>query len=426
LDSESEFGDECDDVGLPTSATFVRSRFVQSLLPAGVPSDWQLVAAGRAVTSSQYGLSEPEDRQGDTRIVGMKHLCGGKVIDEDLGIIQSGGADLSMYRLHEGDLLLNRTNSPDLVGKVAIVEATLDAVFASYLVRLRTAEDVDPHFLNYWLNSDTAQRAIKRISTRAISQANVNPTEFKRNCPVPLPPIREQQRIASILRTWDAAIDIAERLVAAKELRLSQLALGQFENHYANKSALRMGNDLFGARSERGRTFLPLLAVMQDVGIVRRDELERRVVMPEGDISAYKTVEAGDFVISLRSFEGGIEYSTVEGLVSPAYTVLRAAAEIEPNYYRLLFKSRSFIGRLDRIIFGIRDGKQISFGDFSELILPYPSPADQRAAVEVLSAATTDVLASKRHRDAIQRQKRGLMQKLLTGEWRTSERGDAA
>ena len=139
--------------------------------------------------------------------------------------------------------------------------------------------------------------------------------------------------------------------------------------------------------------------------------------MPDGSTSSYKVVRPGDFVISLRSFEGELEYSRITGLVSPAYTVLRQRGEIDGEYYRHFFKSRSFIGRLDKLIFGIRDGKQIAFRDFGDMLIPAPPLADQNAQSQALGFLETEMALELKRFDALTQQKRGLMQKLLTGEW---------
>jgi type I restriction enzyme S subunit len=142
--------------------------------------------------------------------------------------------------------------------------------------------------------------------------------------------------------------------------------------------------------------------------------------MPDGDTSNYKVVRPGDFVISLRSFEGGIEFSNVLGLVSPAYTVLRPIREINSDYYRHFFKSRSFVGRLDKMIFGIRDGKQIAFRDFGDMHIPSPGIDAQNAEACLLNDVKHQLELNRLRKQALEMQKRGLMQKLLTGEWRVT------
>ena len=272
----------------------------------------------------------------------------------------------------------------------------------------------------YWLYL-ALQVATRRIEANAhgfkASLVHVQKDDIT-NQVVDLPPLAEQRCIAELLRTWDEAIEKLKALRAAKVLRISSLRQRLFEAEYASHSRLQRAKDLFETVSERARPDLPLLAVMQDIGIVRRDELDRRVAMPDGDTSTYKVVRPGDFVISLRSFEGGLEYSSIIGLVSPAYTVLRPTTDLIGDYYRHFFKSRSFIGRLDKLIFGIRDGKQIAFRDFGDMYIPAPPVFEQEAHARALGSLEADLALEDERIETLTRQKRGLMQKLLTGAWR--------
>ena len=126
-----------------------------------------------------------------------------------------------------------------------------------------------------------------------------------------------------------------------------------------------------------------------------------------------------DYVISLRSFQGGIEYSEYEGIVSPAYTILKEIVPISKLFYKVYFKTETFINRLNTIIYGIRDGKQIGFGDFSTLNLPYPSIEEQKAIANILNAAKRELMQYEEKLNHLQLQKKGLMQQLLTGKTRT-------
>jgi type I restriction enzyme M protein len=116
-----------------------------------------------------------------------------------------------------------------------------------------------------------------------------------------------------------------------------------------------------------------LLSVTQDKGVIPRDELEKDVMNPSDDISGFKLVDFNDFVISLRSFQGGLEFSEYRGVVSPAYTVLKPKRKIDNSFYKFLFKSTPFISALQTLISGIRDGKSIKYKDFGEMFIPYPS-----------------------------------------------------
>lgn len=119
-----------------------------------------------------------------------------------------------------------------------------------------------------------------------------------------------------------------------------------------------------------------LLAVTQDRGVVYKRDCEQNYVSPGSDLSALKLVRNGDFVISLRSFQGGIEFSEIEGIVSPAYNVFCLRKEYSSYeykmYYKYLFKTKIFISVLNTLVSGIRDGKNINYSDFAKILLPIP------------------------------------------------------
>ena len=176
------------------------------------------VRLGDLLVDSCYGTSEPNTADGTTPVLGISHVRGGRVRLTDLPRTQLPDAECAKLALRSGDLLLTRTNSYELVGQTGLVEGDTDAVFASYLVRLRVdVERVDPRYLNYWMNSPAGRRQIRRIITRAVGQANVNPTEFRRHVHVPLPAMDEQRHVAAVLATWDAAIEKTELLVGLKQ-----------------------------------------------------------------------------------------------------------------------------------------------------------------------------------------------------------------
>jgi len=106
--------------------------------------------------------------------------------------------------------------------------------------------------------------------------------------------------------------------------------------------------------------------------------------MPTGNLETFKLVNEGNFVISLRSFQGGIEYSKYRGIVSPAYNILEDKTDQNKMYYRYLFKCHDFIGELQRNVTGIRQGKNIDVNDFMEVILPIPSSEEQDQIVKFL------------------------------------------
>ena len=175
------------------------------------------------------------------------------------------------------------------------------------------------------------------------------------------------------------------------------------------------GNELFEPIVNKNHNSeLPVLAITQDQGAVPRDMIDYKVIVSEKSVAGYKVVEVGDFIISLRSFQGGIEYSNYKGLCSPAYIILRKKDDsICNDFYRYYFKSSRFIKDLNRNLEGIRDGKMISYQQFSEIILPFPPLPEQRRIAQALTALDELIAATNEKLEQMKAYKKGLMQKLF-------------
>ncbi|MBE0501569.1 MAG: restriction endonuclease subunit S, partial [Desulfuromonadales bacterium] len=158
---------------------------------------------------------------------------------------------------------------------------------------------------------------------------------------------------------------------------------------------------------------LPLLAITQDNGAVLRVDTEKEIITSEASIKSYKIIEKGDFIISLRSFQGGIEYSRVMGICSPAYTILKSQVEICDDFYRHYFKMADFISRLSATTVGIREGKQISYSAFGTLKLVCPCLDEQQKIADCLSAIDTKIESVAKQIGQVESFKKGLLQKMF-------------
>lgn len=182
------------------------------------------------------------------------------------------------------------------------------------------------------------------------------------------------------------------------------------------------GNKLFKSITNKNHNSdLPILAITQDQGAVPRDQIKYNVTVTDKSLSNYKVVEVGDFIISLRSFQGGIEYSRFKGICSPAYIILRKREEnISELYYKYFFKTWRYIQSLNRNLEGIRDGKMISYSQFSPVKVPYPrSFKEQQKIADCLSSIDELIDAENRKLKALEKYKKGLMQKLFPAEGKT-------
>ncbi|HNP84033.1 MAG TPA: restriction endonuclease subunit S [Nitrospira sp.] len=183
------------------------------------------------------------------------------------------------------------------------------------------------------------------------------------------------------------------------------------------------GNALFDQINDRNpEPGLPVLAITQEHGAIPRHMIDYYVSVTEKSIESYKVVRVGDFIISLRSFQGGIEYSRYHGICSPAYVILRRRVEGSDEYFKHYLKTNRFIRILTKNLEGLRDGKMVSYAQFSELLLPVASPAEQQKIAECLSSVDEVIAAQARKVDVLKTHKNGLMQKLFPREGETQPR----
>ena len=231
------------------------------------------------------------------------------------------------------------------------------------------------------------------------------------------PPLKEQEKIAEVLSCWDEGIQVLEKLLEKKQLHKKALEQKLFKEK-KSWQLLRF-DSIFKDYCKKNCPYERLLSATQENGVIPRDTLRGKVMSPEGSLSGYKLIDIGDFVISLRSFQGGIEYSNYRGILSPAYTVLKSIMEINKDFYKYFFKSYRFIEKyLSISVIGIRDGKQISYSDLSSVKIPYPPIDEQQKIAKVLNNCDEEIKLLDKKLAALKQQKKGLMQKLLTGEIR--------
>ncbi len=175
---------------------------------------------------------------------------------------------------------------------------------------------------------------------------------------------------------------------------------------------------LLRERKQKGFPDEPLLAATQTKGVVRKEQYENRTVLALKDLHLLKLVRVGDFVISLRSFQGGIEYAREQGIISPAYTVLYPYDSSNQQYLAWLFKSKPYIDNLALFVTGIRQGQNIDYGRLSRSDLPLPSPAEQAAIARFLDHIDRRIRRYNRAKRKLiallEEQKQALIQRAVT------------
>ena len=187
------------------------TKFKKTVL-GKIPKDWEVLKLGEGLKLVQYGLSSSLSKNGQYPIFRMNNIHNGYMKENDLRYINLDATEIEKFKLEKGDLLFNRTNSIELIGKIGIYLLEGIHTFASYLIRLRVNDKIlDSVFLNFLLNSEKYQKKIKNLATPSVNQSNINAENLKKILIIPIPSLDEQKQIASILSNVDSQI-IKEKL----------------------------------------------------------------------------------------------------------------------------------------------------------------------------------------------------------------------
>jgi len=299
-------------------------------------------------------------------------------------VIKGSGQEIGYKHLEVNDLVISGMNAhlgglgvSDSAGKCTPV----------YTI-LRKTQELHERYFSYFLWHAAKSGYIKSlVNAVRYNSADFGPETIKKII-VPVPPIDEQIEIANYL---DRQIELLERTIECKQQQIKclkeeskGLTLSWLSN-IGNSSkegweSIVSGNGirakyLFEQRKISG-VEAPLASATID-GVMLRDDMANDVWNPEDSSDSYKLVEPGDFVIGLRSFQHGFSYSEIRGKVSPAYSVFRIREEfqntLKSKYFSYLFQTRQFITLLDAISVGIRQGRNIPYESFGNLLIPVPS-----------------------------------------------------
>ena len=345
-----------------------------------------------------------------------------------------------------GTIMLNGLNlNFDFVSqRIGLVKET-GVITSAYSAFKPISERITSEFATYLLKAYDGCKAFHNMGggVRKI----LNFSELKRHYVV-YPDVNEQRRIVesldarcaeieTIISEIQAQIDVLEQykrsvitetvtkgLNPDAEMKDSGI---EWVGMIPSTWEMRKGKYMFVQRSLRGNSIeLQLLSPTQKFGVIPQSLYEELTGMSavklseKADLSLLKTIHKGDFCISLRSFQGGFEYSEYEGVVSPAYQVFYPTVEIADGYYRYLFKESGFIEKMNSYTMTLRDGKNIAFADFGNTYIPYPPVEEQAAIAAYLDercAQIDAIIADKRRQlEVIDEYKKSLIFEYVTGK----------
>lgn len=403
--------------------------------PAGeIPVDWGCVKFGEAISSTQLGGNYAGDlSDSGTPLMKMGNMLRGRFsVARFERIPDSQVKECDVLRSE--DLLLNTRNSLDLVGKVSMWRCEFKrAVFNSNMMRLSpNTKIIYSHaFLNYVLNSEYC---LKEIAKRAIGTTSVAAIYWRDLATMwlPLPPGPEQRKIADILSTWDEAIETLDALIATKTRQkqaLMQQLLSRSSSHASTGHARhRLREVCERVTRKNGTTSDNVLTISAQGGLVnQRDYFNRSVA--GADLSRYYLLKRGEFAYN-RSSAKGYPFGAIKrldqydcGVVSTLYLCFRikANAPIDPNYLCQYFEA----GRLNSGLRSVaKEGARahgllnVTADEFFDIDIFLPTLAEQQQIAAILDTADHELTLLRTQRQTLDQQKRGLMQRLLTGKTR--------
>ncbi|MCL2610043.1 MAG: restriction endonuclease subunit S [Defluviitaleaceae bacterium] len=177
----------------------------------------------------------------------------------------------------------------------------------------------------------------------------------------------------------------------------------------------RKASEIFISISDKNHPNLPVLSATQALGMVLRDEIGIDIKFDKTNINSYKRVLPGQFVIHLRSFQGGLAHSNTEGITSPAYTILDFCQKEKqyPKFWIDILRSEKFIKSLEAITYGIRDGRSISFKDFAILKLSFPNIKEQIIIGNFFRTLDDTITNQQGKLDKLKELKKGYLQQMF-------------
>jgi type I restriction enzyme S subunit len=405
-------------------------RYISGLGP--IPDEWEAVPADNICSKITKGTTPPKsDIVEDSNIpfLRVNNLTfSGRLNKSNELLFVSDKAHrgfLARSTAYPGDILMNIVGPP--LGKTALLTNAFSEYNLNQAIVIYRADspNIDKFFFLSYLRSAIAQQWLQSRSKKTSGQQNLT-IELCKELPVPLPPLIEQQKIGRILYTWECAIETVGQLIRKSEAQkaglVQRLLSGDTRLTGFDKPwVVRRLGDLFTERLEASTLKLPLLSITSEKGVILQSEVGRKNTSND-DKSKYKRICPGDIGYNtMRMWQGVSALSSIEGIVSPAYTIVTSQGEIDSLYAAYLFKDPRTIHDFRRHSQGLTsDTWNLKFPLFARLEIQLPELEEQQEIARVLRAADNVLNALRLRLSSLQRERQALTQVLLSGKRRVN------
>lgn len=396
--------------------------------PLGIiPEEWEVKRLGELFSFKNGINAKKESYGGGIPFVNTMDVLNNTFLKAN---ILRGKVDISPKTKEEfcvayGDVLFNRTSETrEEVGCSSVYIDAEDSVFGGFIIR---AHDIFPNLFDavykgYCFQPFYIRNQISSLGNGAI-RYNLGQEDLSR-VKILVPPILEQQRIVSVLHLWDTAIEKQSELIEKLKLRkialMQQLLTGKKRllGFCGEWKEVKLG-EVFNERNETNREDLPLLSITGDKGVIYQSDSDKRDIS-NTDKSKYKRICPNDIGYNtMRMWQGRSALSKLEGVVSPAYTIVTPKNHVNVKFMAMLIQQ-------PRVVYGfwthsqglVSDTLNCKYPDFCQVKVRIPIKEEQTEITSILVNADKEIELANEKLTNLQSQKRGLMQQLLTGKKR--------
>lgn len=411
-----------------------------------IPAGWEIGRFGKAGISSLGKMLANNPDADDSFLAPYLKAANVQESGFELGDIAEmyfNSHDEGRYRIKRGDLLVVEGGS---VGVSQIWDGSIEPCYIqNALHRVRPSEGFEARYLKFCLDLARYSGYVDLICNKA-TIAHFTKEKLSAT-PIPIPSFCEQKAIADYLESETAEIssviaDCEREVELLQEYRkavISEAVTKGLDPNVPMKDSgiewigeipevwiVRPAKSLFTESKVLRLSSDERCTVSQKYGVIPQSQFtaleNQRTVLADKNLESWKHVSPGDFVISLRSFQGGIEFCRVSGCVTWHYIVLKGQPDADNGYFRHLFKSKGYIEALQRTCTYIRDGQDLRYSNFIQVSLPLPPLSEQHAIATYLDKKTTEIDAIiagyQSMADKLREYRKSLISEAVTGKFK--------
>ena len=314
--------------------------------------------------------------------------------------------DVNVISFSCGDILIS--NIRPYLKKVW--KATYNGGCSSDVFVLKANDNIESDYLHYVIANDKFINFVMS-GAKGVKMPRGDKNQMK-TYSLSLPQIQEQKKIGKMLSLLDERIATQNKIIEDLKRLKSAIIEKLYSEIQGKEYSYRQLFEIINERNNR-LEFSNVLSASQERGMVSREDLNLDIKFERSNINTYKIVRNGDYVIHLRSFQGGFAFSNIVGVCSPAYTIMRPKDLLEYGYLSYYFTSRQFIKSLVIVTYGIRDGRSINVDEWLDMKIVIPTKERQRHIVRTIKVFENRIENEEMYASCLLKQKQYLLRQMF-------------